>query len=89
MAYMAQAVPIRVHRLPEQLAPKMTMTAVMALLLMLAVDALYDQSRLIYDPAEPARQEKPQSRSPVSCPCVSCCHHGAAALAGAAASQIS
>jgi hypothetical protein len=40
MSYMARAVPIRVHTLPEQLAPKMTMTAVTALLLMLAVDAV-------------------------------------------------
>ena len=40
MSYMAQAVRIRVHALPEQLAPRMTMTAATALLLMLAVDAV-------------------------------------------------
>ena len=40
MSYTARAVPIRVHTLPEQLAPRMTMTAVTALLLMLAVDAV-------------------------------------------------
>lgn len=28
MSYMPRAVPIRVHTLPEQLAPRMTMTAV-------------------------------------------------------------
>jgi hypothetical protein len=40
ISYIAQAVPIRVHTLPEQLAPRMTGTAVTALLLMLAVDAV-------------------------------------------------
>ncbi len=39
MSYMARSVPIRVHNLPAQLAPNMTVTAVAALLLMLAVDA--------------------------------------------------
>ena len=40
MSYTAHAVPVRVHILPEQLAPRMKTTAVVALLLMLAVDAV-------------------------------------------------
>ncbi len=40
MSYMARSVPIRVHNLPAQLAPNMTVTAVIALLLMLVVDAV-------------------------------------------------
>ena len=40
MSYMVQAVPVPIKRLPEQLAPRMTVTAITALLLMLAVDAL-------------------------------------------------
>src|SRR5215471_1263483 len=40
MSYIARAVPIRIHTLPERLAPRMTVTAVTALLLMLAVDAV-------------------------------------------------
>lgn len=57
MSYMARAVPIRVHTLPEQLAPRMTLTAVTALLLMLAVDGvilitvLRQQRRGSMDPA--------------------------------------
>ena len=64
MSYMARAVPIRVHSLPEQLAPNMTMTAVTALLLMLAVDAviliavLRQQRRGSIDPAG----ERPPSK---------------------------
>ncbi len=40
VSYMARSVPMQVHNLPAQLAPSMTVTAVTALLLMLAVDAV-------------------------------------------------
>ena len=69
MSYMAQAVPIRVYTLPERLAPRMTMTAVTALLLMLAVDAviliavLRQQRRGRIDPAG---ERPPSGRIPAA-----------------------
>src|SRR5262245_62831943 len=72
MSYMARAVPIRVHTLPVQLAPRMTMTAVTALVLMLAVDAviliavLRRQPRGSVDPAgkRPHSKGSPASLRP-------------------------